>query len=204
MSTNTWRSICRSLVLGVLFAQCTGVVMGAELVEQVRMLDPRTRELVSIDSSEVEPGKIYNHYSHQRGDYVWAYALGQGRFSYALGPGSVESPSNFALRTSSRETQQLLEAEVYAGTEQSKWDERTIKVRLDDDDKWVARRPSFTDNRSHFDLDSGRRWEWHGSRRVGVVHTNGYLWRYEDGKYWPLNPWLGSRGGGCRTCVICE
>ena len=57
-------------------------------------------------------------------------------------------------------------------------------VRLTDDGTWtLVRQPTIA---NVFDLETGRRWEWHGERRVAVIHTGGYEWSLVGGKFVPM------------------
>jgi hypothetical protein len=151
----------------------------------VRRPDPRTSELVPVEPEQIQPGKIYNHFSQHHGRYVWAFAKAGGRFSYALGIGSTELPNNFDLPTSKRKTTELIEEASGAWFERSRSEGSKVFVRLGADEKWQVLRSRSI--RSHFDIDNSRRWEWHGKRRVAVRHTNGYRWRYDGDRYIPAN-----------------
>ncbi len=201
MNTHHWtvRVALAAALIGGLHS-LSGRTFAAETQSAIRRFDPRNRELVPVKIQDVEPGKIYNHFSASRNRYVWAYALEDGKFSYALGPGSTESPSNFDLTTSAQETEQLYEQRTY-GELKGAWGAGSYMARLGGDDQWAVLPFSMTASRSHYDLDSGRRWEWHGDRRVAVGHTNGYTWLYADGRYVPANPWLGSNRSAQQSCL---
>jgi hypothetical protein len=151
--------------------------------ESVRKPDPRTGEFVAVPGNQIQPGKIYNHYSQRQGRYVWAYATESGGFSYGLGPGSTEDPANFDVVTSERETRRIVQENAGPWASRSREQGRPILIRLGDDDKWKVLPGKSI--RSHFDIDSGRRWEWHGTRRVAVVHTHGYHWSRGGERYVP-------------------
>lgn len=171
----------------VAWATTTALAAAEPEAVQVRRFDPRVGEFQPVAPEEVVPGKIYNHYSPQHGRYVWAFAEQGGRFSYALGPGSAESPRNFDLASSEEETLQVLKAA--AGEDWVKAMEREGgrgKVRLGADGRWSVVKGRMI--RSHFDLDSGRRYEWHGARRVAVIHSNGDQWAFVDDWYVPAIP----------------
>jgi hypothetical protein len=167
---------------GICLLDITGQSFAAEVQDAIRKFDPRTREFVPVGPENVVAGKIYNYYSRRRQGYVWAYALKDGNFSYALGPGTTEVPENFALTTSTQETERLYEQRTYGG-DRSAWEDGGYKVRLGEDDQWSVLESATAVCRSHYDLDSRRRWEWHGNRRVAVGFLHGYTWRYEDGRY---------------------
>lgn len=191
------------LILFLLVAQNCLAAEGPTLAS-VRRPDPRSSDLVPVDPGEVKPGKIYNHFSQRHGRYVWAYANDSGGFSYALGTGSSELPDNFDLVTSSSETQELVEEKAGTWAKQSRSEGKQILVRLGADEKWQIVRGRTI--RAHFDIDSGRRWEWHGRRRVAVLHTHGDLWGYNGSRYVPVNPWHLSAyqydsGQSCAHCA---
>ena len=170
------------------------ITFADEPTSQVRRINPRTREFQPVAPADVVPGKIYSHYSERHGRYVWAFATEGGNFSYALGPGTTESPRNFDLPISTEQTEELLQEALGDWADAFGRMESEIMVRLGADDEWdVLRSPS---SRSHYDLDNRRRWEWHGSRKVRVVHTNGNTWRYQDDWYVPAYPWI-SAACGC-------
>lgn len=198
-------TISRSSQIGRFVASCAAfclftlgsITVAAEPTDTVRRFDPRTRELVPIDPKDAVPGKIYNHYDPQHGRYVWAYSTEGGGFSYPLGPGTIESPHNFDLVTSEQETEQLLEAEIGEWADAIRREGSEIMVEQQADGRWqVLANRSI---RSHYDLNTGRRWEWHGPNRKAVSHTNGYTWRFVGDRYVPANPWLGA-GAACGCC----
>ncbi len=168
---------------------------------EIRRADPRSGEPVPVDPAEVKPGKIYSHFSPRHNRYVWAYAVEGGGFSYALGPGSTELPENFDLATSSRETQQLVEEAAGTWFEKSRTEASKIYVRLGTDDRWEVVRTRTI--RSHYDLDSGLRWEWHGRRRVSVLNSRGYHWGFNGKSYVPaMSPVvLGTHISGSCACA---
>ena len=151
----------------------------------IRRYDPMTQSLKSISPDKLILGKIYNHYSPRHGDYVWAYALPQGKWSYPLGPGTTELPEHFDLVTPPEITRALLEQRAGEWLTRSRREGSPILARLAADGHWELLQ--IRSVRSHFDLDSGYRWEWHGGHQIGVLHTCGRRWRFVDGKYHPLN-----------------
>jgi hypothetical protein len=171
--------------------------------QEVRKFDPINSSFVAVSPDKVVPGKIYSHYSSRHGRYVWAIALEGGKFSYALGQGSTEYPRNFDLVTSAAETQNLIASRVGDWAKVSQSQGRQILVRLQATGLWQVLQISSI--RSHFDLDSGRRWEWHGERKVAVGHTGGYRWRYDGNRYQPANGWLSvSLLPGCPLSCACS
>jgi hypothetical protein len=56
-------------------------------------------------------------------------------------------------------------------------------VRLDDNDAWqLVPRVTIA---SVYDLETLRRYEWHGQRRVNIVSSTGYEWLQIDGEFVP-------------------
>ena len=149
----------------------------------IRRYDPMTQSLKSISPDKIIPGKIYNHYSPRHGDYVWAYALPQGKWSYPLGPGTTELPDHFDLVTPPEITRALLEQRAGEWLTRSRREGSPILARLAADGHWELLQ--IRSVRSHFDLDSGYRWEWHGDQRIGVLHSCGRRWQFTEGKYHP-------------------
>ncbi|QDT00595.1 hypothetical protein [Adhaeretor mobilis] len=186
------RVVC--LFLGQLVFHCLSaeVSLAAEssATASVRRYNPINRAFVAVESEEIKPGKIYNHFSQSRGRYVWAFAKRGGGFSYPLGTGSTELPSRFDLVTTTQETNELLGRNAGSWLEESRREGVKIYVRLDENGDWQIVRGRTI--RSHFDLDSGRRWEWHGSRRVAVMHIGGYQWTTNGDRYVASDPWHGS------------
>lgn len=149
----------------------------------IRRYDPMTQSLKPIAADKVMAGKIYNHYSPRHGEYVWAYARGGGDWSYALGPGSTEFPENFDLVTPPAITRALHEQRFGDWLARSRREGIPILARLVADGHWELLQ--IRSVRSHFDLDAGYRWEWHGTHQLGILHSYGRRWRYADGKYYP-------------------
>jgi hypothetical protein len=134
-----------------------------------------------VAPDQVIPGKIYNYFSPSHGRYVWAFAKTGGRFSYTLGPGTTENPANFDVATSESETREIIESEAGPWAKQSRRERSTIFVRLGPDNLWKVVRSRAI--RSHYDIDSGQRWEWHGKRKVAVLNTGGNHWMHDGTRY---------------------
>ncbi|MGI9428677.1 MAG: hypothetical protein ACR2NM_08475 [Bythopirellula sp.] len=200
------------------FTKCTGLrfaaILSLLLTQQCWSADAQSQPLVrkpnpasdgeflAVEPDQVIPGKIYNHFSARHGRYVWAFAQAGGGFSYTLGPGSTENPSNFDLATSERETKDILESEAGPWAKRSRRERSTIFVRLKPDNQWKVVRTRAI--RSHYDIDSGQRWEWHGKRKVAVLNTGGNHWTYDGTRYRPglAGPVvLGGLSGPCE-CVV--
>ena len=188
---------------GVLFTSSQFVF--AEVAEQtgepqVRRPAPDSDQFYPVKPEEILPGKIYSHFSQRYHRYVWAYALPDGGFSYPLGPGSTEDPDNFDVTTSKKETRKILESYAGPWAKQSRSEGRKIHVRLGDDNRWTVVRGSSI--RTHFDLDSRLRWEWHGKHKAAVLHLYGRRWEYHEDGYRPLISWTGVIQPTCSNCNL--
>ena len=149
----------------------------------VQRYDPLSQSLQPIDDNKIISGKIYHHFSLEHDRYVWAYALPNGKWSYPFGPGTTELPDHFDLVTPPALTRALLEQRAGEWLARSRQEGSPILARLAADDHWELL--EFRSVRSHFDLESGYRWEWHGDQRIGILHTHGRRWRYNEESYEP-------------------
>jgi hypothetical protein len=149
----------------------------------IQRFDPFTDALIAVTPAEIKPGFLYHRVSERMGRRVWSLALPGGGFQYAMAPGSTQPARLLDLRaTEEQMREELLERapelarvlDVRGGT---------AFVRLLPDGKWqVVQQPTIA---SVFDLETSRRWEWHGVRRVAVMHTLGYEWSLVDGRFVP-------------------
>ena len=60
---------------------------------------------------------------------------------------------------------------------------RDVFLKLDENDTWQLYHA--TSIPKVFDRMTGKRWEWHGSRRVAVLHTVGAVWQWRNGRHYP-------------------
>jgi hypothetical protein len=144
----------------------------------IERFDPFSNALVAVPSAEIKPGHLYKRFSERMGRRVWSLALPGGGFEYAMAPGSTQPARLLDLRATEQQMrEELLERapdlaaaiDVRGGT---------AFVRLMPDDTWqVVQQPTIG---NVFDLETSRRWEWHGARRVAVMHTLGYEWSVVD------------------------
>jgi hypothetical protein len=165
----------------------------------VKRFDPGRRALVIVQNPI--PGKIYNHYSAELKRRVWAFARSDGNFSHALGEGSTQSTKQFDFPYSTAQQQEMV-AEVaprWARAMQQVGSD--LFVRLNREQTWKL--VQHLTIPSIYDLETGRRWEWHGNRRVAVGHTTGYRWRVVNGHYLPESYYpygMASAPMGCGPC----
>ena len=147
----------------------------------VKRFDPGRRLLVPVQKPL--PGKIYNHYSDTLNRRVWAFVKSDGSFSHALGEGTVQSTKQFDFPYSTAEQQEMV-AEIaprWAKSMQQIGSE--VFVRLNREQTWnLVQHLTIP---SIYDLETGRRWEWHGNRQVAIGHTVGYRWQVVNGRYVP-------------------
>jgi hypothetical protein len=163
---------------------------------RVYRFDPLTDELVAVQAEEIMPGYIYNRYSPVMNRRVWSLALEGGGFEYAMAPGSVQQARLLDLRATEEQLRDELNERAPALAKMMDIRGAVAHVRLSEDDRWELVQQVTIG--SVFDLETSRRWEWHGPRRVAVMHTTGYEWMLVDGRFLPAviypRPWeLGCR-----------
>jgi hypothetical protein len=183
---------CRSAPCVALSLLCAAAATGlaqspAAFEENARIdrYDPFLAKLVAVAPADVKPGFVYLRYSPQLKRRVWSVAAEGGGFLYAMAPGSVQPARALDLRA----TPQQMRAELMArAPELAKiMDIRggVAYVVLTDQGAWqLVRQPTIA---NVYDLETGRRWEWHGERRVAVVHTGGDDWLQVDGRFVPAS-----------------
>ena len=134
--------------------------------------DPILAKLVVVPAAEIKKDHVYFRYSPAR-----------GRFLYALGPGSVQPVRLFDIRATDEEKRRALESRAPAAAKLFATQGAQPALTLDAAGEWkLAGTP--TDG-SVFDVESGRRFEWHGDRMVEVVHSGGNSWSRRGGRYVP-------------------
>jgi len=140
-------------------------------------------EVVIVPPEEIKTGLAYNYYNRQLGRRAWGFAQEDGSFQYAFGEGTVLPTNLFDLRITAELRSMLLERGS-PGLEQAlATTGGTPAVRLDAAGQWsllLARTSARV-----FDLETAHRWEWHGRRRVAVLHTYGDQWQRIGGRYRP-------------------
>jgi len=149
----------------------------------VYRFDPIQTRLVAVRPAEIKRDHVYYRYSAARNRHVWSKAAGQGRFLYRMGPGSVQPAQLFDIRATDEEKRKALESRAPMVAKLYASQGAQPALRLDDSDRWtVAIVPS---DGSVFDLETGRRFEWHGDRVVEVVHSGGNNWARRGDRYTP-------------------
>jgi hypothetical protein len=204
ITTNWGIGMSLLLIANGLLAALGPVTARAEDADQeVKRFDPLALELVVVPAAEVQPGKIYSHYSKRLGFRVWALAREDGTFSHALGEGTTQPTIRFDLPYSTEQQMEMVAAAAPRWAKAMEQIGSNIHVRLGADQKWKL--VQHVTIPSVYDLETQRRWEWHGDRRVAVGHTAGYRWLVEAGRYQPASHmWYGTAPqptGGCGCSV---
>lgn len=154
--------------------------------DTVYRYDLLAQELVPVPRAEWKPGHVYYRFHPERGRHVWSIAGPAGGFRYVIGPGSVQQTRQFDLRASAEERQRQLRTRAPEMARLLEIQGTLPTVRLGMDDRWdINVGPTVT---SVFDLETGRRWEWHGTVPVGVIHSGGPRWSATEMAYRPIDP----------------
>jgi len=151
--------------------------------DTIYRLDLFTETLRPLPTSELKPGAVYFRYSASSGRHVWSRMLADGSFEFAMGAGSVQPAWRFDVREGREE--QLRELELRAPELYKRLITQGARpmLRLDDQGRWQI---DLASNEGRvFDLETGYRWEWHGGRRVAVVHGGGRSWTHQAGRFLP-------------------
>jgi hypothetical protein len=151
----------------------------------VYRFDPFQDKLIAVPAAEIKPGNAYYRYHPGLGRRMWSLATVDGGFEYAMAVGSVVPARALDLRATPAEMQREL-AEQAPELKKMMDIRGTIAfVRLIDERTWkLVPQPTIP---SIYDLATLRRWEWHGERRVAVMHTGGFDWLLVNGKFVPAS-----------------
>ena len=174
-------------VLGLIGTASAGAQQDSSQLgnEGVYRLQPKVEgiEFVLVPPAEIKEGLAYNYFNEQLARRAWGFAQDDDSFRYALGEGSVLPADRFDLRISEATQTQLLERGVPGLQQALATTGARPSLRLNADGDWQL--VSYRSNTRVFDLETGHRWEWHGQRRVAVLHTYGDQWMIVDGRYLP-------------------
>lgn len=164
-------------------AQAQPTAATAELKQDVvYRFDPFKNEMVATPPAEILVGCVYNKFDPQLGRRAWCLAAPGGTWSYAVGDGTVLKARRLDIRASIGEVRSVLEARAPRLADALKREGGVAHVSLVDGRWTLVQHPTIE---RIFDERTGLRWEWHGMRRVAVVHTYGDRWAVYDGKYVP-------------------
>ncbi len=149
----------------------------------VYRLDLFTETLRPLTAGEIKPGAVYFRHSASAGRHVWSRVKADGSFEFAMGPGSVQPAWRFDVREGREEQLRELEQRAPELYKRLMTQGARPMLRLDDQGRWQI---DLASNEGRvFDLETGHRWEWHGGRRVAVVHSGGRSWSHQAGSFKP-------------------
>lgn len=175
-------------VLGILLLQTAILAMPwdagaaeAPVDRSIQRFDPVLSALVPVQNPIA--GKIYSHYSDQLNRRVWAFVRSDGSFSHAFGEGTTQNIKHFDFPYSTEQQQDLIAKVAPRWAKSMQHVGSDAYVRLNHEQSWQLVQHLTVP--SLYDMETARRWEWHGKRRVAVGHTGGYRWRVENGRYHP-------------------
>ena len=154
--------------------------------ETVLRLDPQQGEqkLLPVPRKEIKPGFTYNYFHPTLNRRVWGLAREDGSLEYAFGEGTIVPTRQFDLRMSEAAQEKLMEARAPRLKQALEGLGRSPAAQLNAAGEWELL--SYASSARVFDLATSQRWEWHGPRRLAVLHTGGNLWEIIDGRYQPL------------------
>jgi hypothetical protein len=151
----------------------------------VYRFDPFLDQLVAVPAEEIKAGFTYYRHHPGMGRRVWSLATPDGEFEYAMAVGSVVPARALDLRATPAEMERELSEEAPELKRIMDIRGAIAYVRLADEQTWkLVPQPTIP---SVYDLATLRRWEWHGERRVAVMHTGGFDWLVVDGKFVPAS-----------------
>lgn len=193
-------AVASALLAGDAKAQAPGAARAIKPVEKVEdgvyRFQPGLREstLELVPPEEVKPGLAYNYYHPQLQRHVWGFAQQDGTFKYAFGEGTIVPTNRLDLRISPALRSQLLERGMPGLEKKLEITGGSPAVKLVGGD-WLLM-PTKSSLRV-FDMATGHRWEWHGTRRKAVLHTFGDQWQVINGRYVPATGPVYLVGGSC-------
>jgi hypothetical protein len=160
-------------------------------------LEVERGQFIRVPDEEIKPGFAYSYYNQRLSRRVWGLARDDGSFHYAFGEGTTLPVDVFDLRLP-RETEARRLEEASPGLQQRlAITGGAPAVVMTAGGTW--RLLPFQSLSSVFDIETGHRWEWHGRRRVAVLHTDGDQWQVVDGRYRPLGGGFLAVPAGCGT-----
>ncbi len=146
-------------------------------------LDLFTETLKPNPKKDLKPGAVYLRFSPSSGHHVWSRFSEKGHFEFAMGPGSVQPAWRFDIREGREDQLRLLEKRSPELYKRLMAQGAQPMIKLLENGKWQL---DIASNEGRvFDIETGGRWEWHGGRRVRVVHAGGKSWTYQDHTYRP-------------------
>lgn len=151
----------------------------------VYRFDPLSKKYSVVASKDIKPLHVYRRYSRSLGRWVWSKAGDDGTLRFAFGPGSSQPAALFDMPATSEERTKAFEKQAPELAKRLAINGAKPSLRLGEDGQWSLM-PDSTKGRV-FDLESGRRFEWHGGNVVPVTHgTGSNAWRWSGGQYHPV------------------
>lgn len=127
-----------------------------------------------IERAECKPLHVYYRFSPILGRWVWSKVAADGRLEFAMGPGSVQQAFLFDLTATMDERMQVLRERAPELARQYGIQGARASMILGDDGKWKLH--GVQSLGYVLDVETGRRWEWHGDHRAEVVGGHGSSW----------------------------
>jgi hypothetical protein len=137
----------------------------------VYRFDLITETFSPIDRAECRPLHVYYRFSPILGRWVWSKVAADGRLEFAMGPGSVQQAYLFDLKATMEERMQVLRERAPELARQYGIQGARASMILGDDGTWKLH--GVQSLGSVLDVETGRRWEWHGSHRAEVIGGGG-------------------------------
>ena len=151
--------------------------------DTIYRLDLFTETLKPQLKKDLKVGAVYFRFSTLSGHHVWSRLSEENMFEFAMGPGSVQPAWRFDIREGKEDQLRLLEERSPELYKRLMVQGARPMIKLLDNGRWDL---DLASNEGRvFDIETGNRWEWHGGRRVRVVHTAGKSWIHANHMYYP-------------------
>ena len=153
--------------------------------DTIYRLDLFTETLKPQLRKDLKVGAVYFRFSTLSGHHVWSRLSEENMFEFAMVPGSVQPAWRFDIREGKEDQLRLLEERSPELYKRLMVQGARPMIKLMDNGRWDL---DLASNEGRvFDIETGNRWEWHGGRRVRVVHTAGKSWIYANQIYHPTH-----------------
>lgn len=150
---------------------------------RVYRYDPITEAFSPIDHVKLKPAHVYYRFSPELGRWVWSKATPDRRLEFAMGPGSIQSAFLFDLTATMEERMRVLQERAPELARKYAVQGARASMILAANGTWALHGISSVGH--VYDLETSRRWEWHGDHRAEVVHGGGNSWRMDAGRFVP-------------------
>lgn len=204
-STN--RALVRSTIASLLVLLAVqGVLLSPEGTARaddgqgILRWDPLDEELIPVPQRELKPGCVYSHFSDRLNRRVWSYVQADGQFWYALGEGTTVKGRRLDVGAITGDRFEKLRdkyPDLAAELQERGRIVTALYFGLEGDGTW--RDVSTAKHSTIYNLETGQRWErvyrkhpepgntWEPGPAAffPVVHTWGYRWGVQDGRYVP-------------------